>query len=294
MRLILGALTVSSALLMSGCLNIFSPIDSPSGDTQYLSAGQSCLDRGDYACAKDAFSRLSSSSADIQSADTAFTILAQNGAGSGVFIKTFGTGVSNVGAAFNTFSSKFPNANPTLRAAIYTAYQQVQNMKPNTPLRGLVRFTSASAFLAEVLAEGAALTGSLKQADIAAQPANCIQNGTPPLCLTAPLIPQCGGPGSSGSFISGPGKFSAGLDDFITTPNAAGIAGSTPTFDMIYGALTSISNALATNELGGTGSFGGTSASFANQLLGSSFVLNAGIDSPCFRYGLLSLGIGAQ
>ncbi len=290
-------MTLVSTLVLSGCLNIYSPLDSPSGDQQLLSAGRSCFDRGDYACAKTEFSKLSSSNADTEAAENAFVILAQNGAGSGVFIKVFGTGTSNVGPAFNTFASYFPNASATLRASIFTAYEQVQNMTPNTPLRGLVRFASASAFLAEVLAEGAAIPGTIKQLDIAAQPSSCVSAGV----IACAAGGACSGTGATGSFISGPGKYStAGLDDYLPTssnpsaPSSAAIAGTTPTFDMISGAVTSIANALATNELGGSGNFGGTSASFASSLLSSQFVLNTSpTDSPCFRYGMLSLGLGS-
>jgi hypothetical protein len=288
MRLIAGALAVTSLIFLSGCLNIFSGLDSPSGDPQVYSAGRSCLDQGNYSCALAEFKALSSSSSDNQAADSAFTILAQNGAGSGVLIQNFGTGVNNVGAAFNSFVADFPNASTTLRASIYTAYQQVQNMTPNTPLRGLVRFVSATAFLAEVLAEGASTTGTLKQMDIAVSPSACLNLGV----FGCSIGGACSGTGATGKFISGPGKFSsAGLDDYISSPTNVAIAGPVPTFDMISGAVSSILNSLAANELNGTGSFGGTTLAFVNTL--SGFAINTSpTDSPCFRYGLLSLGVG--
>jgi hypothetical protein len=73
----LGAIAWSAAALaaLSGC-NVFSVLDSPSGDAQLISAARACFDQGDFACARDNYSKLSDSSADIRASEEAFLALA--------------------------------------------------------------------------------------------------------------------------------------------------------------------------------------------------------------------------
>ena len=47
-------------LVLQGCVNIFDPLDSPSGEAQLLSAARACFDDGDFACAREFYGKLGS------------------------------------------------------------------------------------------------------------------------------------------------------------------------------------------------------------------------------------------
>src|SRR3954469_7732827 len=89
---VLSLLMATPAMVATGCMNVFDPFDNPTTDTQLISAARACFDRGDIACAKENYEKLSANNADIAASETAFAMLDENGAGMASFIQAFGSG----------------------------------------------------------------------------------------------------------------------------------------------------------------------------------------------------------
>ena len=84
------------ALVNLSCLNVFSPIDSPSGDAQFLSLARACFDQGDIDCANKYYAKVSGTTeAETAAAEEAFTILDKNGATMGALMQSLGCGASS-------------------------------------------------------------------------------------------------------------------------------------------------------------------------------------------------------
>ncbi|MBI3534419.1 MAG: hypothetical protein HY072_02890, partial [Deltaproteobacteria bacterium] len=76
----LVSLLLFCSMFLVSCPNVFDPIDNPSGDAQLLSAARACFDKGDLACAKDNYGKITGTTdAEYAAAETAFTILEENG-----------------------------------------------------------------------------------------------------------------------------------------------------------------------------------------------------------------------
>lgn len=266
------ALTLSGtlALSLSGC-NVFSSLDSPDGDAQLLSAARACFDKGDVACALDHYSKLSSgSSSEVAAAERAFAVLDQNGVGMGKFITTMASGDLSAGLT-SLAGDLSPNAGQTLRQSLYTAYREVDNISTQSELRGLVRFITAYALSAAILAEEAGGDGTLSATDVASNPNTCSPNCT----KTSPVI------------IAGTSV------DLTSNPTPAGaMTGASPTWGMFKGAYLAIVHAMAT-ELVAAGDFktGTQDIAAAFNSLDPS-VIGAQASEKLFRTLLLSQGVG--
>ncbi len=264
------ALTLSStlALSLSGC-NVFSSLDSPDGDVQLLSAARACFDKGDIACALEHYSKVSSgSSSEVAAAERAFAVLDQNGIGMGKFMTTMASG--DLSAGLTSLAGDFSrNSGQSLRQSLYTAYREVDNIPTQSELRGLVRFITAYALSAAILAEEAGGDGTLSKTDIANSPNTCAPNCT----KTSPVIVY----GTGVNLISNP------------SPNGA-MTGTSPTWGMLKGAYLAIVHALA-NELVAAGDFktGTQDIAAAFNALDSN---NSSLSEPAFRTLLLSQGVG--
>ena len=273
---------IATLPLFAAC-NFFSPFDKPSGDAQLTSAAQACLNAGDFKCAADYYGKLSSSSSDIAASGMAFDLLDQNGADFGSFVTAFGNGANNSAGIFVTLladhlSTRSPG--PTLRLGIFHAFQQVEKMNPG-PLRGVVRFTSAIALIAEILSEDAGSPGSLLATDLAADPGGCAQV-VAAACFGSV---SCTGPIGK-KLVSGPNIPS------LDTATDAQLSSVAPTFHAINAAMAQLTTAVGEMN---------TAASFTSFVQQITSVLNAStlpvdngyaIDSSCFRWGLINNSVG--
>jgi len=167
-----------SLIMTSGC-NLYGGIDSPSTDAQRLSVGQACFDAGNYSCALTNFSAVSTSN-EQGAAESAFALLAESGAGFGVFLNTFGTDLTNAAKSgltslANTIATGSTAPSKTIRENIDQAY--LDNTSINTTsLKNLVKFVSAISLASELLAEVAYTSSDhkLHQSLLANNATNCI------------------------------------------------------------------------------------------------------------------------
>jgi hypothetical protein len=265
--------------------NFFSPFDQPSGDAQLTSAAEACLNSGDFKCAAHDYEQLSSSSSDVAASGIAFGLLDQNGADFGSFVTAFGDGANNSAGTFvtllaNHLSTLSPG--PTLRLGMFQAYQQVELMNPG-PLRGVVRFTTAIALIAEILSEDARSPGNLRGADLAADPAGCAQVASS-ACFGSV---SCTGPIGS-KLVSGPNI--ASLD----SATVAQLSSAAPTFHAINAAMAELSSAVT--EMNSGASFTAFVQQITSVINSSTLPVDNSydIDSPCFRWGLITNNVGGS
>ncbi len=272
------------AVLTSSC-NVFDPLDSPSGAEQIKSAARACFDQGDFACASKYYSQVSATD-ESAAAELAFFKLDQAGVKMSSFLMAFGTGGKSVGGSITKLANTLaPIANETTRVAILDAYLNVNDIQTNE-LRGLIRFIAGSALVAEILAEDAGTDETLTSADLVKTASGC---KTAAAC--APSLPPflqatpCDKP-TGKKLVVGPTI--ADLDK-MTVDTFKG----TPTLNMIAATLSKIMTAL-NSELNSGGLLGTNSSDFASGILDQALSddTTSTQDSPCFRFALISNGVG--
>ncbi|HCM39629.1 MAG: hypothetical protein A2X97_13900 [Bdellovibrionales bacterium GWA1_52_35] len=282
--ILIPALLLTAFGTLSGC-NLFDPLDSPSGDAQLLSAARAFFDQGDFAQAAEMYAKLSGDKADDVNADSAFRILDENGASMGQFMIAFGTGQGSMGTGFTKLADALISSNgpagKAKRLAILTAFQKTDLIQ-DPATRGMVRFATAAAMVAEILAEGASPTGLVPN-DIANIAAICI-DATPPGC-------------------AGNAACQGNLTKFVTGTSLARLPASgttsmsddSPSFYVMNAALSEIDFAF-TNEIKVGGRLGGGLLTFLG-MLNDIFRLGLETDpanASCARQSLLAQGIGSS
>lgn len=272
-NLVLLGTSVLTALLFAGC-NIFDPLDNPTSQPQLVSAARAALDRGEIAEAKALYQQIAGSYADIAASETAFATLEENGAGMGSFMVFVGNDANGTGLA-KMAERMVSGAGQARRAALYTAYQVGTSTTAITDLdlRNFVKFVSALAIAAEVLAESAP-TGTVLKTNIAASGSSC-------------TIALCAGGG--GAVCNAPttglaaGTF-AGLAS--TDPGSVTTANS----QMLNDAVSNANTAL--NALSPSGNFSGSAGSFSSITGAAPDGTGTSATERCFRAQLLNFGIG--
>ena len=279
---LIPALLFAAFGVLSGCGNIFDPFDSPSGDAQLLSDARAYFDQGEFEKAAKLYAEISGDKADEVNADSAFRILDVNGASMGQFMISFGTGGGSIGKGLTSLANHMIStggaAGKTKRLAILEAFQKINAITDPTT-RGMVRFATATAMAAEILAEGASPAG-LVPGDIANEPANCA-TATPDTC------------GANASCTGTLTRFVA-LEDTLTRLPLSGTSkmdGTAPDFYVFSAALEEMNVAL-NSEIRSGGSLGGGFISFLGQLNAVFRASLAPAQGRCARYSLLSQGIG--
>ncbi|MEK6580553.1 MAG: hypothetical protein AABZ55_15125, partial [Bdellovibrionota bacterium] len=275
------------SITLFSCLNLFSPLDSPSGDEQLISAARACVDRGNLACAFEKYGRVSSLKSDISISETSFAILDRNGANMAAFMDVMGTGDLSGGAMITGLANHLVGkADIAHRQSIVGAYQQVTGIKA-PEVRGLVRLMTGMALIAELLAEDLS-SGTYTTAKLVQDPTLCAAS----VATSCPGSIVCSGaPGSI--IVSGPaiGDLDVVVPTTLTGP---------PSFHLIDAAMQKIKIAL-TQEIIADAGLGARTAAFATQLsnppggvVAADYLpLVAASDSPCYRWGMLDAGIGS-
>ncbi len=166
---------ITIPLFLQGCINIFDPLDSPSGEAQLLSAARACFDDGDFACAREFYGKLGSNEDAI--AELAFVKLDEQGAGIGSYVLALDAARNaSSGMILTVLAEHMANgAGATKRAQILSAYQ-ASNSITKTSLKGFVQFMAGLALAAEIIAEldGAQADFTVqKQTDIVANTSAC-------------------------------------------------------------------------------------------------------------------------
>jgi len=258
-----------------GC-NAFSIVDPPSGDVEILDAARGCFDQGNYTCASQYYSQLSTASSDQANSEFAFEILAQNGITINIFMNAVISGTSNIGTLVTSLANALvANAGQTTRLNIFHAYQKM-NLINNKNTQGLVQFITALSLTSEILAE-AATGGSLHKTDLAINPTACIAS------VPAFTAAYCDGPPGT-KLTSGPALIT------LSTATDSQMSGS-PNLHMVLAAIQEVNKGISSMQANGT--LGSSTSTFAQAInaAGSSLGVDPA-DSPVFREALVNLGIG--
>ena len=258
--------------------NVFSSLDSPSSDEQKLSAARACFDEGDIECALDLYEELASDFNDIRHTEDAFAKLEKAGVGMRSFMTAFGGG-GNAGKSITRLVNLLiSDASESKRLAIHGAFSKVHKIS-DPFLRGLVRFVSSAALIAELLAETASLQGSyeLTTADLANDASTCKET-TDTGCATETTC----GPPTNNALIQGDA-----VDLETTSPS-----GDSPTFAMLHASVQQVIKALS-GELSAVGNFQSsiTDLGAVLELQGNPTTI---LVERCYRYLLLDKGLGSS
>ncbi len=263
------------ALINLSCLNVFSPIDSPSGDAQFLSLARACFDQGDVDCANKYYGKISGTTeAETAAAEEAFTILDKNGATMGALMQSLGSGKG--AEALNKLTELLkPGAGEAKRLSIFDAYKKVDAITVNKELKGLVRFMSAFSMAAEILAEYTNDDGILRKTDLAKDPTVC-KSTDAAVCFGAAA---CAPPsGNKIPYVAG--------DITITSASTADLSGAA-SLKMFNGTMGAINTALGATELGASGKFQTGTGGFVSAL-NTAYAQS----KECYRAALIEKGLG--
>jgi hypothetical protein len=279
-RMLIPFSTLSIALMSVSSCNVFSPLDKPGSDPQYLSAARACFDKGDFNCAKENYSKLSSSYADTVASEEGFITLDEQGASMGAIMEFVGNLTEKgTGQALTIFANRLTSgAGLEKRVALWKVYSDAVNGSISNPdLKNFVIFVSSLSLAAEILAEGSEGTSEVPYTYIVS-----------PSCKTAPVAAcavtaACDAP--SGATLI---RNTDGIDANTQPTNSS--ATTRQLYDAIYNSLD------AMTILGAGGRFSSALSDFSTitQALGSnsaSIGSTAAVDR-CFRQTLVNLGVG--
>jgi hypothetical protein len=273
--LTLSGVLLTALLSMSGCLNIFSPFDKPSGDAQLLSAARAAFDNGDFVSAQKYYSQLSNADADVRTEEEAILVFAQNGASMAQFMNFVGNVTDlDAGKAITIFANTMtPTAGLASRLAMWNAWQTYKNIS-NTDIQFFVEFVGALSIAEEILAEAAGGASTLTQNDIVTTSTSCSTTS----CTTNA---SCGPP-TNGQLSEGP------ADDITMTAPSNAVPTSRNLFDMINAAETALQN------LSQGGRFSNIFNTFQTitQGISSTDLDSVAAIDQCFRAELLAQDIG--
>lgn len=274
---LLGTL-LCATLSLSGCLNLFSPLDQPSGDAQYLSAARACFDKMDFSCAQENYSKISSANNDVKLEEEAILVFAKNGA-SMVQFMTFVSNLTdlNAGKAVTIFANgMIPTASSSSRQAIWSAWQNYKSIS-NNDMKFFVQFIGSLALAGEILAEAANGASSLSQADLVFSASTC---AVATACTAGSA--HCAA-SSNGQLTQGPAH------NILTTPPTNSVATSRQLFDSI----ASAESALQSLDQGGRFSSAfGTFNTITSAIGNSSSLDTLSQVDECFRAELINQSIG--
>ncbi len=276
-------LTLALATASTGC-NILSFLDQPGSSEQFLSRARACMDKGDYACARENYANYAKSPGDEldhAKSEHAFAILAAEGVEIGDFYNAL-TATSNStgsGASVNTLANQLATLTPgeAKRQALFEAFQLAADISDaSRELRGLTRLVTSMSLLSEMMAETAGTDG-LDASDYISDPTACsladCANLTPATECNPAVFTQS-------SAIT--------LTDWTAETAISEIEGSVPTMDMIRLSINQIN--LASEELGRGGSTQ-DAANFADAFEGLP-ISGEPIYDRCFMQTLLQQGVG--
>lgn len=214
----------SVSLALTGCVNLYSPIDSPSGSRQLLSAARAAFDKGDAAKAREFYEKIGSD----ETAQSEIVFLNLDACGAD--IDAFGTALSkgadsvnNPGIMLTIMAEKMNAQHSTACfASLLSAYKTATTLKDKN-LRGFTSFLSALAIAGEVLANnsGIGVNGEFEKADYLALPSTSCTIVSCGACLKADGI-------TTGATVN------------LATANAI-----TANWGTVQGAVTAISTALS-------------------------------------------------
>ncbi len=262
--------------LFSGCINIFDPVDTPSGDEQVLAAARACFDDGDLDCAADFYKQLSNSFVDRKNTEEAFLILERAGIGMSFFIQAFGDGGGGrgLGKLANLLSGNA--AVVSRRTTIFEAFKKHDAIQDRN-LRNFLKFVTALTFAAHILAEEhrADTTDGFTGADFVL---------TPAACKTIDVA-SCAGEATCGRPVASTLDDTAAPATSDTEMTSSDTISGQRTLLMLHKALLAVDQAI--RQIGVGGKFSTSLGSFTGQIALLSGISN----SNCYRWLLASNGV---
>jgi hypothetical protein len=245
------------ALFLTSC-NLYGGLSKPSDDNQYLIAARSCLDHGDYDCARQNYNALSSSYSDVAISEGSLNTLAQGNIFS-IADLVNSLGSSTGGAqSFSLLADALALRGVTTgatRSTIKTVYDNDAGIH-DSKLKAFSRFIAALAMFNDVLANAVGSDGKLTASDIVTS-ANVTACKTGDDCGAVCLAG--GGGACSCNAPAGTQLTYVGADATNFASSAATWAGAA-TIQKLVAAATESSNQLS--AFGGSNGFG----SSLNQL----------------------------
>lgn len=226
LKIAAAAAALTAVLSLSACVNLFDPIDNPSGDAQILSAARAAFDRGDLQEARDLYAKLGSN--EVALSETIFTHLEECGAGIEAVGAALGGATSGSAGVILTVMGEKMNAlhGTACLATLLAAYRSSQTLT-DPSLKNFTGFLAAIAVAGEVLAHNTGITaaGTLAVTDI-------VTNGAATSCVLASCGVGCG--------VTAKGITAAAAIDL----SSSGPATITPTWGAFHGGITAANTAL--------------------------------------------------
>jgi hypothetical protein len=197
-RLFVSLAAVAALTGSFACMNVFKPIDSPSGDRQNLSAARAAFDRGDIAKAREYYGKVSAD--ESSTAELIFVDLDSCGADIDAFATALsqGSGASSNPGVMATVMAEKMNARvgTSCFATLLAAFKRARAIS-DANLRGFSTFLASLAIAGEVLGSNSniVIDGVLNKADFIGNPATCTT--FPGSCASCPkadgIVQNAGG-----------------------------------------------------------------------------------------------------
>lgn len=149
---------------LSACVNVFDPIDNPSGDEQILSAARAAFDKGDIAEARELYDKIAGNQSAM--AEKIFLDLDACGANIGAFGSALANGTDSAGLILTILGERMaPSHSTACFATLLAAYKSSLNITDQN-LRGFTSFLASIAIAGEVMAHSTNIQdGTLTKAD---------------------------------------------------------------------------------------------------------------------------------
>ena len=163
-----------SLLFLSSC-NLMGFMDKPSGDAQLLDAARACLDKGDFTCAHDYYTALSSNYADVKTSENSLTTLGENN----IFFMSdlftaLGSGTGSATSRITLAETLYARSktDPTTRTTIQTLYSNEAAITDPT-LKAYSQLITSITMFSSILASAINTGGKLTVSDLAFNGATC-------------------------------------------------------------------------------------------------------------------------
>lgn len=313
--------TVIPLMISSISCNVFSPLDSPASDAQYLSKARACFDQADYACARENYAKITDvDSLDAARSEQVFALLDENGVNLGNFLSSIvgnDAGFSGILTGMTKGFIENNTASAATRQKIFLAYLSALQIQDSS-LRGLAKFLTSAALVGEILAEDAGDDGIFDASDVVNDSDSCLASNGPPtqeeITASVAAATLSGETATLGgcfatSCAKPTGKILTTGDAAVDIDTLTDIGSSDPSFRIIISAIgkiqTSLSEIIGTSTDSGSLTDAISSADDLGSDLTSTTDLTGDVDGDgdvdvvvdydrCYRYAVISLLFGTN
>ena len=289
-RIIKNYLICIFHLFLFASCNIFSSIDQPTSNTQYLEKARSCFDQGDLKSALTYYGKVSGSDADKAFAETIFATLSANNLTTEAFLNSVQDKNASGPNIINNFAQILHSTSgENLRLTLLNLYQKSQSIS-SSKLKNLCFLITSLVLLSELFSEIILGSDILQQSDFIAFPSSCLNlannntNAYTDVSLLAQLNTDCDLPTNSKLVVG------SQVPD-LSQATEADFKGA-PSLYMINITILALSNALV--DFGGASSFNSQINDFTASILQLNTDFSISLESIIYRVQLANLGLGAS